>query len=190
MEEVTQLIQQIKDGELEAAERLLPLVYQELRRLASGKMAQEPPGHTLQATALVHEAWIRLTKKEGTNWSGRAHFFAAAAEAMRRILVERARKRLRIRHGGEWQRADSAEPDDIAVGQSDEKILAVHDVLDAFAKLDPKRAEVVKLKFFVGMEYKEIAAVMDLSEPTVKRYWAFARAWLLDAMQKDQNSEE
>ena len=189
MTDVTQLIQRISDGEPEAADELLPLVYQELRILASARMSKEQAGQTLQATALVHEAWLRLTKKDDQVWNGRPHFFAAAAEAMRRILVERARRRLRIRHGGQWRRAHSVDLSGIANEGEDVKILAVHEALETFAVKDPKRAEVVKLRFFVGMEYKEIASVMELSEPTVKRYWAFARAWLLNALSSEPSEE-
>ena len=189
MANVTQLIQRISDGEPEAAYELLPLVYQELRILASARMSNEQAGQTLQATALVHEAWLRLTKKDDQVWNGRPHFFAAAAEAMRRILVERARRRLRIRHGGEWHRAHSVDLSGIAKEGEDEKILAVHEALETFAEKDPIRAEVVKLRFFVGMEYKEIASVLELSEPTVKRYWAFARAWLLNALSSEPSEE-
>lgn len=189
MTDVTQLIQRISEGEPEAADELLPLVYQELRILASARMSNEQAGQTLQATALVHEAWLRLTKKDEQVWNGRPHFFAAAAEAMRRILVERARRRLRIRHGGQWRRDHSVDLGGIVKEGEDEKILAVHEALETFAVKDPKRAEVVKLRFFVGMEYKEIASVLDLSEPTVKRYWAFARAWLLNALTNESSEE-
>lgn len=182
MSDVTQLLKAMDAGEPKAAEELLPLVYEELRRLAESRMARERPGQTLQATALVHEAWLRLVGDQPeSNWNGRAHFFGAAAEAMRRILVDRARQKARLRHGGALQRV-ALENVDIATEDSDETVLAMHEALDALARESPQKAEIVKLRYFVGMEHREIAAALGVSIPTVERHWAFARSWLYRAM--------
>jgi RNA polymerase sigma factor (TIGR02999 family) len=156
----------------------LELVYQELRQLATRKMAQEPPGQTLQPTALLHEAWLRLVGPENPSFENRAHFFSAAAEAMRRILIERARRRRTRRHGGEYQRIDLAECDLIAP-QADEELLAVNEALEKLARKHPVQAEVVKLRYFGGRTIEEVAQILDISVATVKNYWSFARAWLL-----------
>jgi RNA polymerase sigma factor (TIGR02999 family) len=175
--EVTRILDRVQQGEAQAAEELLPLLYHELRKLAAHKMAQEAPGQTLQATALVHEAWLRLAGSTRQGWRGREHFFAAAAEAMRRILVERARRKLRLRHGGGLKRVD-IETFDLPVAQEDEKCLRVHAALDQLAEVDPRKAEVVKLRVFVGLAVTEIAGVLNTSEKTVRRDWTFAKAWL------------
>jgi len=159
------------------AEELLPLVYCELRRLAAHKMAKELPGQTLQPTALVHEAWLRLGGDGQPVWQNRAHFFAAAAEAMRRILIDRARSKGRLRHGGECQRL-SIEQVTIAIEDVDDTVLAVHEALDKLTSQDALKAEIVKLRYFVGMNHQEIADALDIAEPTVRRHWAFARSWL------------
>ncbi len=176
MSDVTRLIQAIEKGDALSAEALLPLVYEELRRLAAYKMANEKPGQTLQATALVHEAWLRLAGSE-QSWRGREHFFSAAAEAMRRILVDNARRKLCQRHGGglEHLSFDSLE---LPIVADDEKCLRVNDALDRLALVDPKKAEIVKLRVFVGLKVSEIAALLDCSEKTVQRDWTFAKAWL------------
>ena len=175
---VTLILEQIQRGEAVAAEQLLPLVYAELRRLATYRMAQEPVGHTLQATALVHEAWLRLAGDGAQSFRGRAHFFAAAAEAMRRILIERARRKQAARHGGGLQRLDVHELEIASPSQGNDQILAVNEALDKLAVAHPVGAQVVKLRYFVGMTNDEAAQALELSPRTVKNYWAHARAWL------------
>jgi RNA polymerase sigma factor (TIGR02999 family) len=177
MSEVTRIFEAIQRGESKAAEELLSLVYAELRRLAAAKMASEAPGQTLQPTALVHEAWLRLTSGEERKWNDRTHFFAAAAEAMRRILVDNARRKRTERHGGSQQRVELSEIAS-AVVENDDKVLAVNEALEKSAALDPQKAELVKLRYFVGMTLEQAAAALGISERTAKRYWAFARAWL------------
>ena len=177
MNEVTRILDRVQSGDAKAAEELLPLVYEELRRLAAHKMANEATGQTLQPTALVHEAWLRLADSTRQEWRGREHFFSAAAEAMRRILVENARRKLRLRHGGGLQRVDF-DAIDLAIAQDDEKCLRIHEALDRLAEADPRKAEVVKLRVFAGLQVQEIAAVLNASEKTVQRDWTFARAWL------------
>jgi RNA polymerase sigma factor (TIGR02999 family) len=161
---------------------LLELVYQDLRRLANHKMAQEPPGQTLQPTALVHEAWLRLVGSEHPNFENRAHFFSAAAEAMRRILIDRARHRSALRHGGQLQRVDLDECN-VAAPEADAELLAVHEALEELAKEYPMQAEVVKLRYFGGQTNEATAHLLGISLTTVKNYWAFARAWLLQQIQ-------
>ena len=169
----------MEPDEIQTTEQLLPLVYAELRRLAAHKMARENPGQTLQPTALVHEVWLKLSGEQNPQWRNRNHFFAAAAEAMRRILTDNARRKLRVRHGGGQQRV---ELDDCATAAESEAghVLAVSDALEKFARLDPKRAELVKLRYFVGLTFEDTAEVLDISVPTAKRYWSFARAWLYE----------
>jgi len=184
--DVPQLLEAIDHGDAQAADRLLPLVYEELRRLAARKMAHEVPGQTLQPTALVHEAWLRLTGNADRKWNDRAHFFAAAAEAMRRILVDNARRKRTQRHGGGQQRV---ELEDVrAVVNGDDQLLAVNDALDKFAGLDPQKAELVKLRYFVGLTIEQAAEVLGISERTAKRYWTFARAWLYEEIKAQQTS--
>jgi RNA polymerase sigma factor (TIGR02999 family) len=176
--EVTQILRRSQQGDPRAGEELLPLVYAELRRLAASKLAQEQPGHTLQATALVHEAWLRLIgPEEPKEWNSRGHFFGAAAEAMRRILVDRARKKARARHGGEWERLD-LDHVTLATEDRDDTVLAIDEALEKLARESPQKAEIVKLRYFTGMEHAEIAQVLGVSEPTVRRHWAYARSWL------------
>jgi RNA polymerase sigma factor (TIGR02999 family) len=177
MSDVTQILHAIERGDAKAADELLPLVYEELRKLAAYKMANESPNQTLQPTALVHEAWLRLTGKENVQWNGRAHFFAAAAEAMRRILIDNARRKLALRHGGGQQRVDILEQD-IAASASDEQLLAINEALEKFAVQDKQKAELVKLRFFVGLTIEEAADILGISVPTAKRHWTYARAWL------------
>ena len=177
MNDITQILEAVQQGDPKAAGELLPLVYADLRRLASAKMAQEQPGQTLQATALVHEAWLRLAGDAPQTWQNRAHFFAAAAEAMRRILVENARRKARVRHGGAWRRAD-LDGLDVAATATDEQLLAVSEALDKLAERDPQGAELVKLRFFVGVPNVEAARLLGIPERTAKRRWAYARAWL------------
>jgi RNA polymerase sigma factor (TIGR02999 family) len=176
MSDVTRILSAIEDGDQGAAEQLLPLVYQDLRKLAAKKMAQERPGQTLDATALVHEAYIRLVDvKRAQHWNSRAHFIAAAAEAMRRILVDRARRKCGQRRRRERHRRELC--DRIAVPVAEE-LLDLDDVLTKFAAIDPPAAELVKLRVFAGMTVDEVAEVQGISPRTVKRNWAYARAWL------------
>jgi RNA polymerase sigma factor (TIGR02999 family) len=178
MTAVTKILGAIQKGDQAAAEQLLPLVYAELRRLAAQKMSLEQPGQTLDATALVHEAYLRLVDTDSPQqWDGRGHFFAAAAEAMRRILVENARRKKRIKHGGEFKRIDLCDPDDVADPTADE-LLAVDDLLEDLAAVDAHAAEIVKLHFFAGLTLDEAASVLQRSARTAYRDWAFARAWL------------
>jgi RNA polymerase sigma factor (TIGR02999 family) len=184
--DVTRILDAIQHGEGQTAERLLPLVYAELRRLAAHKMAGENPDQTLQPTALVHEAWLKLVGQQNRQWQNRTHFFAAAAEAMRQILTDKARRKLRARHGGGQQRVDLADCAE-AVKSEDEQVLAVDEALEKLALLDPQRAEVVKLRYFVGMTIAEVAEAMGISEPTAKRYWAFARSWLYEEIRAQRH---
>lgn len=177
MSDATRPQETTQPGSPQAAEELLPLVYGELRQLARRKMAREAPGQTLQATALVHEAWLRVAGTANPRFGDRAHFFAAAAEAMRRILIDRARRRKALRHGG-GQRPVDLEGIEIEAPATDDELLAVHDALERLVAIDPLKAEVVKLRFFVGLTNEKTAQVLGLSEPTVKRSWAHARAWL------------
>jgi RNA polymerase sigma factor (TIGR02999 family) len=179
----TVLLNALERGSPKAAEELLELVYQELRQLATHKMAQEPPGQTLQPTALVHEAWLRLIGSQNPSFANRAHFFSAAAEAMRRILVDRARRRNTQRHGGGYHRVDFADCD-LAAPQPDDQLLAVNDALEKLARSRPVLAEVVKLRYFGGRTNEEVAQILDISLATVKNYWAFARAWLIQEIKK------
>jgi RNA polymerase sigma factor (TIGR02999 family) len=181
MSNVTEILTAIDQGQARADE-LLPLVYEELRKLASARMAQESPGQTLQPTALVHEAWLRLVGDANPKFDGRAHFFAAAAEAMRRILIDNARRKRALRHGGGQARVNIQEVE-IAAGTKKDDLLAVHDALDKLAGEDAGLAELVKLRFFVGFTNKEVAELLGVSEPTVERRWAFARAWLYRKIQ-------
>ena len=186
MKDVTHILQAAQQGDLAAADQLLPLVYEELRRLAAHKMANELPGQTLQPTALVHEAWLRLGGDAQPQWKNRAHFFSAAAEAMRRILIDRARRRKALRRGGDQHKVDIDDIEIPAPG-SDDEILAVHEVLEKLAARDPRKAELVKLRYFVGLSFEETAAVLSIAVPTAKQWWAYARAWLLTEMRKDQS---
>jgi RNA polymerase sigma factor (TIGR02999 family) len=177
MGDATLLLEAVEQGDPKAADALLDLLYDELRKLARSKMAQEAPGQTLQPTALVHEAWLRLIGSSNRKFESRAHFFSAAAEAMRRILIDRARRKLTVRHGGQFERVDLDELE-LVVEQTDEQLLAVHEVLDKFSREHPAQAEVVKLRYFAGMTNEEVAQVLGVSVATVKNYWTFARAWL------------
>ena len=177
MSDVTRLLDAIQHGDPKAAEELLPLVYEELRKLAAHKMANEAAGHTLQPTALVHEAWLRLGGAAGAQFENRAHFFGAAAEAMRRILIDRARRKRALRHGGGQIRVDIGEADP-AIAAKEDELVAVDEALEKLAEEDEGLAKLVKLRFFVGLTNKECAGVLGVSEPTVERRWAFARAWL------------
>jgi RNA polymerase sigma factor (TIGR02999 family) len=175
--DVTSILESMGQGDLEAAEKLLPLVYDELRKIAAYKMAQESPGHTLQPTALVNEAWLRLVGGSQLNIQSRAQFFSVCAEAMRRILVEAARRRRAIKRGGSLERAEFVEAD-IAFSGPTEDVIAVDDALEQFAKEDPTAAELVKLRYFVGMNMPEAADALGLSLRSAERLWTYARAWL------------
>jgi RNA polymerase sigma factor (TIGR02999 family) len=185
--DVTRILEAIERGEPKAADALLPLVYEELRKLAAHKMSHEIGYQTLQPTALVHEAWLRLAgQDQHSPFQNRAHFFAAAAEAMRRILVEKARRKGRLRHGGGQQRV-SLDEVEVAADTADDRLLQVNDALDSLAREDPLEADVVKLRFFVGLNQKEIARALDLSEKTVQRYWAHAKASLYQHIRGNRN---
>jgi RNA polymerase sigma factor (TIGR02999 family) len=185
MSEVTRILSAIEQGDPAAAEQLLPLVYDELRKLAAQRLAHEKPGQTLDATALVHEAYVRLVDSENTQpWNSRGHFFAAAAEAMRRILINRARDKHRQKRGGSWERVDL---DQVVVADraSDEQIVAIDEALQALAQKNAACAELVKLRFFTGLTLEQSAAALGIARRTAHRYWAFARAWLFDALRPE-----
>jgi RNA polymerase sigma factor (TIGR02999 family) len=176
--EITVILNRIEQGDAQAADKLLPLVYDELRKLAAAKMAREAASHTLQPTALVHEAWLRLGGDQQPDWKNRAHFFGAAAEAMRRILIDRARNRQALRHGGGQERIN-VDDIDLASAPDDERVLAINEILEKFARAEPQKAELVKLRYFAGLTIEEVAQTLGISEPTASRWWAYARAWLL-----------
>lgn len=179
MSELTLILQRLESGDPSAAEQILPLVYDELRKLAAAKMTRESAGQTLQPTALVHEAWLRLGGEAQPNWQNRAHFFSAAAEAMRRILIENARRRHAVRHGGGLEKLSAnATGFDFTAPTADEELLLVHDALDALAAEDPRKAELVKQCYFVGLTLEEAAEVVGLPLRTAERHWAYSRAWL------------
>ena len=181
---VTRILNAANSGDRQAAEALIPLVYGELRKLAAWRLNKEAAAQTLQATALVHEAYLRLSPGK-QQWDGRKHFFSAAAEAMRRILIDRARRRKAIRNGGEMHQTEWVE-DGIAAPSGDEdELLAVHEVLDRLAEIEPRKAEVVKLRYFVGMTIEETAEALGISTPTAKRDWTFARAWLFRELKRE-----
>ena len=190
MSDVTQILSAIEQGDPHAAERLLPLVYDELRKLAAQKLAHESPGQTLEATALVHEAYLRLVarpqRERGESvpdepaWNSRGHFFAAAAEAMRRILIDQARRKRRPKHGGDLHRVEL--DDALSLAEPREDVLALDEALARLAAQEPVKAELVKLRYFAGLSLDEAAACLNISPATAKRYWAFARAWLYAAL--------
>jgi RNA polymerase sigma factor (TIGR02999 family) len=167
----------IEKGDARAADELLPIVYKELRRLAAQKMSHEPPGQTLQATALVHEAYIRLVGAENQNWDSRGHFFAAAAEAMRRILIENARRKKSLKYGGDRQRVDLDKVNPSIQGPSDD-LIALDEALERLSKIDKVKAELVKLRYFAGLTGEQAAELLGISQSTADRYWAYARSWL------------
>ena len=189
MSEVTRILEAIDDGDAKAAEKLLPIVYEELRRVAASKMAHQAINQTLQPTALVHEAWLRLAGNDAAaQFTGRTHFFAAAAEAMRHILIDRARRKQARRHGGGQIRVDADEVE-IAAPAKDDELLAVNDALDRLAMVDPEKADLVKLRYFVGMTIEEVATALGISEPTAKRRWSLARAWLFNEIRSRRECE-
>jgi len=181
MSDATRILNAIQAGDAKAADELLPLVYEELRQLAARKMANEAEGHTLQPTALVHEAWLRLVGDQSPKFENRAHFFAAAAEAMRRILIERARRKKTLRHGGGQLRVELDEAD-IAASGDDDLLLGINDALDKLAATHPLESEVVKLRYFIGMTNEQAAEALGISERTARNYWTHARAWLYQAI--------
>lgn len=182
MSDATLMLAAIERGDPKAAEQLLTLVYDELRRLAAFKLAQESPGQTLQPTALVHEAWLRLVGDRNPTFNDRTHFFRAAGEAMRRILIDRARRKQTQKHGGNFEHVH-IEGLELAAADEDEQLLAVHDALDKFEKEYPLQAELVKLRYFAGMTNEEVSQVLGISVSTAKNYWVFSRAWLLNEIE-------
>src|SRR6266568_456193 len=183
MSDVTLVLEAVRRGEKQASEELLPMVYEELRKLAAARMAREAAGHTLQPTALVHEAWLRLVGAPEQNWNSRNHFFMAAAQAMRRILIERARQKSRLKRGGDQQRVPLEELD-LATNADSETLLLVEEAMERLANADPVKARLVELRFFTGLSLAEAAQVLGVSEPTAKRYWAYARAWLFKEIER------
>lgn len=183
MDDITLILQAIGQGKEEASEELLPLVYDELRRLAAARMAREAAGQTLQPTALVHEAWLRLGKDVSRTWENRAHFFGAASQAMRRILIERARRKTRLRHGGEMEQLNM-EDLEVAEALPDEKILLLDEALERLKVEDPETAQVVVLKFFGGLKNAEIVEITGTSDRTVRRQWIYAKTWLFNNIRK------
>lgn len=184
MSEFTHILERVEHGDAKAAGELLPMVYDELRRLAARKMAHEAAGHTLQPTALVHEAWMRLGGNDAPTFQNRAHFFGAAAEAMRRILIEHARRRLAAKRGAG---AEVIDLDGLEISSpiaDDDQLLAVNDALEKLATLDPRKAELVKLRYFVGLNFEETAAALNIAVPTAKQWWAYTRAWLTVEMRR------
>ena len=183
MSEFTRVLEATAQGDSSAASKLLPLVYDELRQLAARKMTRESCAQTLQPTALVHEAWLRLGGDEQPTWENRTHFFCAAAEAMRRILIDRARRKQAVRHGGGQQRLDVDEVE-IAAPMKDDELLAVNEALDRFSQHAPQKAELVKLRYFAGFGLKEAGQVLGISEPTAVRWWTYSKTWLYQAIQE------
>ena len=181
--DVTQILERVEQGDPKAAEELMPLVYEELRRLAAARMAQEAAGNTLQPTALVHEAWLRLVGAPGQDWNSRNHFFMAAAQAMRRILIERARQKARLKRGGDQHRVPLEELE-LATNADSETLLLIEEAMERLAAADPVKARLVELRFFTGLSLEEAAQVLGVSTPTAKRYWAYARTWLFQEIER------
>ena len=178
MSDVSRILESIKAGDHQAKDELLPLVYDELRKLAAIKLARENPGQTLQASALVHEVWLRFAESQSPQeWENRRHFFAAAAESMRRILVDNARRKLRVKHGGDRQRV-GLENVDVAEGEAPDELLRIHEALDQLANEDQTSAELVKLCYFAGLDLEQAAEIEGISRATAYRHWAYAKAWL------------
>ena len=184
MSDVTQILERVEKGDGKAAEELLPLVYEELRKLAAHKMAQEAPGNTLQPTALVHEAWLRLVGGGPSHWNSRGHFFSAAAEAMRRILIEAARRKQSQQRGGHLERQELDE-NTLVLDRPSEEILAVNEALEKLTNQDPVAADLVKLRYFAGMTLPEVAEALGMSPRTADRVWAYARSWLREEIDRD-----
>ena len=189
MTDVTRILSAIEQGDPHAAAQLLPLVYEELRKLAAAKLAQEKPGQTLQATALVHEAYLRLVDGErGLHWNNRAHFFRAAAQAMRRILVDRAREKQSLKRGGAWKQVELDSQAAVADEPADD-VTAVHEALERLARHDPVKAELVQLRYFAGLSVEEAADLLGISRATADRYWRYAKTWLYCALTRQNNSD-
>jgi RNA polymerase sigma factor (TIGR02999 family) len=189
MAQITEILRAIEKEGPQATAQLLPLVYEELRRLAAGKMAEEPSGQTLQPTALVHEAYLRLLGSgQGAVWDHRGHFFAAAAEAMRRILVDRARRKKAVRRGGDWQRVPLI--DGPCLTGADEDCLSIDEALTRFSRIEPAKAELVKLRFFAGLSMNDTANALGISLATAERWWVFARAWLFGELKREVGGPE
>jgi RNA polymerase sigma factor (TIGR02999 family) len=186
--QVTRILEEVRGGDPRATDRLLAAVYQELRRLAAAKISRERPGHTLQATALVHEAYLRIVGGTGSGFENRAHFFAAAAEAMRRILIESARRKARLKHGGGRERREIDEADAIVLSDPTD-LLALDEALEKLRGEDETKAELVKLRYFAGLTVEQSGEILGISRATADRYWTFARAWLLDEMTRDREPE-
>jgi len=184
LSDVTRILESIQHGDPKAADELLPLVYAELRKLAAYKMAHNAAGHTLQPTALVHEVWMRLVGNDKPTFENRAHFFAAAAEAMRRILIDNARRKNRLRHGQGLARVDLDQVD-VAIHSDDDTLIRVDEALQKLAQESPVKAELVKLRFFIGLSIADAGQALGLSESTAKRYWAYSRAWLYEELKGD-----
>jgi RNA polymerase sigma factor (TIGR02999 family) len=185
MDDITQILDAIGHGDEHASEQLLPVIYQHLRHLAASMLAKEPAGQTLQATALVHEAYVRLVgSEEEQKWKHRGHFFAAAAEAMRRILVEKARRKQRLKHGGEHQRVE-IDDERLVCSVPADQLIALNEALERFALEEPEKAQLVKLRFFAGLSIEEAAETLGITRATASRYWTYARAWLRDAVSVD-----
>ena len=183
---MTQILDAAQHGDPAAADQLLPLVYEELRKLAAARMANDAAGTTLQPTALVHEAWLRLVGNDNPKFAGRAHFFGAAAEAMRRILIDNARRKKAVRHGGGLARLDIADLE-LAAAPKDDELLAVGEALDKLAARDRQKAELVKLRYFVGLSTKEAAEILGVSVPTADRWWSYSRAWLFEEIKRQRD---
>lgn len=183
VDKLTRILNSCSEDNPLAAEELLPLVYDELRKLASARLQKLPPGQTLQPTALVHEAWIRIVGDQESVWDNRGHFFAAAAEAMRRILIDGIRKKQRLRRGGDRERI-SLDQVKLAIEDPDDTVLAVHEALEKLAQRDENEAELVKLRYFIGLSHEETAEIIGVSEPTVRRRWSYVRAWLYAELKK------
>jgi RNA polymerase sigma factor (TIGR02999 family) len=183
MTEFTRILNAIEKGDAKATDELLPLVYEELRRLAARKISHEAPGQTLQATALVHEAYIRLVGSENQNWNSRTHFFSAAAEAMRRILIDNARRKQRLKRGGAEKRVE-LDGEEIAIEEPSTDIIALDEALVRLAEEDPVKAELVKLRYFSGLTVEQAAEILGISRATAERYWSYARAWLFHEINK------
>ena len=182
MAHITRVLDAVVEGDPEAATRLIDLVYEDLRKLAAHQLANEAGGQTLQPTALVHEAWLRLSGSQPVRWQGRAHFFGAAAQAMRRILIDKARRKAAMRRGGGQQRVELQDIE-LAAESREDSLLALDEALDKLAAEDPQKAELVKLRYFIGLSFEEVADLLAISVPTAKRWWAYARAWLFHEMQ-------
>jgi len=189
MADVTRILNAIEQGDPRATEELIPLVYEELRLLAAQKLSQEQPGQTLQATALVHEAYIRLVEANDHSWNSRGHFFRAAAEAMRRILVDNARRKGRIKHGGGFQRIELSETEPSNLAQNtDSELIALDGALDKFAQKDKLKADLVKLRYFAGLTIPQAAQILDISHATAERHWTYARCWLHSEIDRQRNN--